>query len=259
MEQTVLPLFIKFRDFLVSIAPWLLLGLVVAGGLRQYLARSLAERIDRRITKVGIVIAGLSIAAPSGFTIFMLDYRLAVLWFVVATGLIYAGARLLAPAAEPLAGLQKAGWLPAGEDPAEAAVGTTLRRQLAGIWGAVGERFDLITFWFMGACLAAALLAFYMPYEVGHGFFGRTPWLGILFAGAIGRVLPVGKGPEMPLALLLLLKEAHPGAVAALLFAAMPTPFLPAGLRSGGRRRWFLAAQFALAVVVGGLVGPALL
>jgi uncharacterized membrane protein YraQ (UPF0718 family) len=258
VEQTVLPLFIKFRDFLVSIAPWLLLGLVVAGGLRGYLARSLVARADRRITNSGVVLAGLGIAAPSGFTIFMLDYRLAVLWFVVAAGLIYAGARLLAPAAEPFAGLQKAGWLPAGEDLAEAEPGT-IRRQLAGVWGAVGQRFDLITFWFMGACLAAALLAFYMPYEVGHGFFGRTPWLGALLAGGIGRALPVGRGTEMPLALLLLLKGAHPGAVAALLFAAMPIPFLRADLRSGGRRRWFLAAQFALAVVVGGLVGPALL
>lgn len=256
MEQTVLPLFSKFRDFLVSIAPWLLLGLVVAGGLRGYLARSPAARADRRITNSAIVLAGFGIAAPSGFTIFMLDNRLAVLWFVVAASLIYTGARLLAPAAGPFASLQKAGWLPAGEDPAPAA---TLRRQLAGVWGAIGERFDLVTFWFMGACLAAALLAFYMPYEVGHGFFGRTPWLGALLAGGIGRALPVGRGTEMPLALLLLLKGANPGAVAALLFAAMPIPFLRADLPSGGGRRWFLAVQFALAVVVGGLVGPALL
>ncbi len=259
MEQTVLPIFIKFRDFLVSIAPWALLGLVVAGGIREYLARSLTTRADRRITNGGIVLAGLGIAAPSGFTIFMLDYRLAVFWFVLAAGLIYAGARLLAPAAEPLGGLQEAGWLPADEDPAAAAVGTTLRRQLAGIWNAVGERFDLIIFWFMGACLAAAVLAFYMPYEGGHGFFGRTPWLGILLAGGIGRVLPVGKGTEMPLALLLLLKGAHQGAVAALLLTTMPIPFLRADLLSVGRRRWFLAAQFTLAAAVGGLVGPALL
>lgn len=253
MDQIVLPLFIKFRDFLVSIAPWLLMGLLAAAGIREYLSRS-----DRGISSRMFVLAGISIAAPSGFTLFMLDYRLAALWFVLAIGFVYAASRLRSPASEGAADLVEAGWIPAGERSDGAGPGLSFRRQLGGLWNALGERFDVVAFWFMGACLVAALLAFYVPFEVGQGLFGRTPWLAILLAAAIGRVLPSGKATEMPLALLLLLKGAYPGAVAAMLFAALPIPFFPGGLRRRNRRL-FVAAQFATAAIIGGLVGPALL
>jgi len=260
--EHLLPLFIKFRDFLVSVAPWLLLGLVAAAGLREYLRRSWPASEVQAPSPGLITIAGLSIAAPTIFTIFMLDYRLALLTAVLATASVYAGARLLVPAADRHAEIEKLNWLPSGDMPdtgEERRSGQTAWRQAVDLWHSIWDRCDDVAFWFMGACLVAAVLAIYLPFEAGQGLFGRTPWFAVLLAAAVGRLLPVGKSTELPLALLLLLKGAFPGAVAALVLAAAPVPFVHRKT-SLDRRQWiFLLIQFAIAAILGGALGPALL
>lgn len=260
--EHLLPLFIKFRDFLVSIAPWLLLGFVAAAGLREFLQRSWPRGRASAPTPGAVVLAGLSIAAPTIFTIFMLDYRLALLAAALATTSLYSGARLLVPAADRRAELESLGWLPSDDAPGTAddpESPPSAWLQAADLWHTIWDRFDAVAFWFMGACLVAAVLAIYLPFDVGQGLFGRTPWLAILLAAAIGRLLPVGKGTELPLALLLLLKGAFPGAVVALVLAAAPVPFAYRKSSLDRRRRLFLLLQFAVAAVLGGVVGPALL
>jgi uncharacterized membrane protein YraQ (UPF0718 family) len=260
--EHLLPLFIKFRDFLVSIAPWLILGLVAAAGLREYLRRSWPARKVRAPSPGLITLAGLSLAAPTIFTIFMLDYRLAVLTAVLATAFVYAGARLLVPAADRHAALEKLNWLPSGDTPdtgEDYRSGQTAWRQAVDLWNGIWDRFDDVAVWFMGACLVAAVLAIYLPFEAGQGLFGRTPWFAVVLAAAVGRMLPVGKSTELPLVLLLLLKGAFPGAVAALVLAAAPVPFVHRKT-SLDRRQWiFLLVQFAGAAILGGALGPALL
>ena len=260
--EHVVPLFIKFRDFLVSVAPWLLLGLVAAAGLRQYLRRAWPSPGAPAPSPGLFALTGLSIAAPTIFTIFMLDFRLALLAAGLAAVFLYAGVRLLVPAAERTAELEKLGWLPAdgtpdGGEPPESRLPT--RRQIVDLWHAVWDRFDDVAFWFMGACLVAAVLAIYLPFEVGQGLFGRTPWLAALLAAVVGRLLPVGKSTELPFALLLLLKGAFPGAVVALLLAAAPIPFVFRKASLRGSRRLFVVLQFAIAAILGSVLGPALL
>ncbi len=261
MEHLV-PLFIKFRDFLVSIAPWLLLGLVAAAGLREYLRRSWPVPGVPALTPGLVALAGLSVAAPTIFTIFMLDFRLALLAAAGAVASLYVGALLLVPATERHAELQKLNWLPSGGTPEpdeKPESGPTARRQAVDLWDSIWDRFDDAAFWFIGACLVAAVLAIYLPFEAGQGLFGRTPWFAVLLAAAIGRLLPVGKSTELPLALLLLLKGAFPGAVAALVLAAAPVPFVHRK-SSLNRRQWlFLLVQFAVAAILGGALGPTLL
>ena len=261
MEHLV-PIFIKFRDFLVSIAPWLLLGLVAAAGLREHLRRSWPARGARPPSPGLVALAGISITAPTIFTIFMLDFRVALLAAVLASTFVYAGARLLVPAGERHGELEILGWLPSGdtlETSADPDFPPTARRQAVDLWHATWDRFDAVAFWFMGASLAAAVLAIYLPFDVGQGLFGRTPWLAVLLAAAIGRLLPVGKSTELPLALLLLLKGAFPGSVAALVLAAAPVPFVYRKSSLSRHRRVFLLVQFAVAATVGGVAGPALL
>ena len=227
MPADALAVFIKFRDFLVTLAPWIILALIAGVGMTETLrGRAAGGPRGRRSLLVG---AGLAFAMPSilgtlGFGLWLALVRAAF----VATVLV-AGSNI-ATASERSVVVQR--WLgAAGPQLPEAG----LKDQAKRLWKAAMERLDDVGLWLLGACVAAGVIAIFVPYQTGFDLFGRTVWVGAVLGAVIGTLTRRGTGMELPLASLLLLKGGANAAAAALLLASTPLPFR---LWRDGARGW---------------------
>lgn len=250
MQATLLAVFIKFRDFLVTSGPWVILALLAAASLVELARAHGARRVTTDTGKY--LIAGLAAAAPSLFGTFQFDYRLGLLRIALTALVLTSGVRLLDSHGR---GRAAAGWIgtwDGTEMPGAGWVG-----QMRGLWRSVGDRFDAMALWFAGACLIAALLAIFLPFDVGFDLFGRTAWVGALLGALVGRALRPGTGMDLPLASVIMLKGGGSEAAIALLLASTP---LPVRLRGGGAAGVMGAvASVVAAAAIGGGIGPLLL
>ena len=249
MPADALAVFIKFRDFLVTLAPWIILALIAGAGMMETLRGRAADGPrGRRSLLVG---AGLAFAAPSifgtlGFGLWLALVRAAFVAIVLAAG------SKIATGSERSVVIER--WLgAAGRQLPEAG----LKDQAKRLWRAVTERLDEVGLWFFGACAAAGVIAVFVPYQIGFDLFGRTVWIGALLGAVVGTLTRRGTGMELPLASLLLLKGGANAAAAALLLASTPLPFR---LWRDGARGWIAGSLVvASSAAVGALAGWAVL
>lgn len=240
---------IKFRDFLVTFSPWLIMALIAAAGTQDMLHGQLALK---RQTGLGLMVgAGFVFGLPSLFGTLGLGVWLTLL----RSGFMIAA---LVVAAILVTGPQRArvveGWLGGG----------LLRNgpygwmgQARRLWGLVWKRFDEVAPWFIGGCAVSGLMAVLVPYQLGVDLFGRAPWLGALLGALVGTFIRRGTGAELPLAGLLMLKGGGAGAVVALMLASTP---LPVKLWHADSHGWQAGLLLVVcSAVVGNLVGPMVL
>lgn len=122
------------------------------------------------------------------------------------------------------------------------------------LWKLLGDRFDDLALWFIGACAVAGVLAVLVPYQAGFDLFSRTAWLGALLGALIGTALKRGTGMDLPIASLLVLKGGGLGAAAALLLASTP---MPIRLWRDGPRGWIVGVAIVAASTGAGMwIGP---
>ena len=249
MPADVLAVFIKFRDFLVTLAPWMILALIAGAGAIELLRGLPTEQSrGRRALLIG---AGLVFALPSIFGTlgFGLWLALTRVGFMVAAMTV---ASTVADRSERSLATER--WLGVAEPRVQRARWTAQAKRL---WETLGERFDAVGLWFIGACAVAGVIAVFVPYQVGFDIFGRTTWIGAVVGALIGTLIKRGTGMELPLASLLLLKGGGAAAAAALLFASTPLPFR---VWRDGSRGWI--AGFATVIssaAVGALAGSVFL
>ncbi len=249
MPADALAVFIKFRDFLVTLAPWMILALIAGAGAMETLrGRATQELPGGRVLLVG---AGLVFALPSifgtlGFGLWLALTRMGfmVVALTAASRLVSSGERSQA--------IER--WLGAG---APRLKHSSWADQAKRLWGTVWERFDQVALWFIGACAVAGVIAVFVPYQVGFDLFGRTTWIGAVLGALIGTLTKRGTGMELPLASLLLLKGGGGAAAASLLLASTPLSFR---VWRDGSRGWIVGSLTVISSsAAGGFVGSAFL
>ena len=182
------------------------------------------------------------------FGSFGMDLRLGVARLGFTFGALAVGSVF---ATEPERTFAVAAWLGGGR-PSLSEAGWI--DQIKRLWKLLGDRFDDVALWFIGACAIAGVLAVFVPYQAGFDLFSRTGWLGALLGALIGTALKRGTGMDLPIASLLVLKGGGLGAAAALLLASTP---LPIRLWRDGPRGWFAGAAIVTASTGAGMwIGP---
>lgn len=249
MPADALAVFIKFRDFLVTLAPWLILALIAGAGMTETLRGRAAE--GPRGRRSLLIAAGLAFAAPSILGTLGLGLWLAL----VRAGFVAAG---LAAGSSIASGSERSivieQWLGRAEpQPRE----IRWRDQAKRLWRSLTERLDEVGLWFLGGCAAAGVIAVFVPYQIGFDLFGRTVWVGAVLGAIVGTLTKRGTGMELPLASLLLLKGGANAAATALLLASTPLPFR---LWRGGSRGWVAGSLLVVSsAALGALAGSAFL
>ena len=249
MPADALAVFIKFRDFLVTLAPWMVLALIASAGITETLrGRSSKGSPNRRSLLVG---AGLAFAAPSIFGTLGFGLWLALVRAALMAVALTAGSKIASGSERSLA-VER--WLGAVE-PQSLEPGW--KDQAKRLWGAVAERLDEVGLWFLGACAVAGVIAVFVPYQVGFDLFGRTAWVGAALGAVVGTLTRRGTGMELPLASVLLLKGGGNAAAVALLLASTPLPFR---MWRDGARGWIAGSLVVVSsAAAGGLAGSAFL
>ena len=247
MPADALAVFIKFRDFLVTLAPWMILALIAGAGMTETLRGRAAKGPPRRRSL--LVGAGLAFAAPSilgtlGFGLWLALVRAA---FMAAA--LTAGSKIASGSERSLAIERWLGAPPQSPEPG-------WRDQAKRLWRTAMERLDGVGLWFLGACAVAGVIAVFVPYQIGFDLFGRTAWVGALLGAVVGTLTRRGTGMELPLASVLLLKGGG-NAAAALLLASTPLPFR---MWRDGSRGWIAGSLTVIAsAAAGALAGSVFL
>ncbi len=245
MPADALAVFIKFRDFLVTFAPWMALALIASAGMSETLrGRAAKGPPGRRSLLVG---AGLAFAAPSIFGTLGFGLWLALARTAFAAAALMAGSRFASDSERSLA-VER--WLGTAAPQSEE---SGWRDQAKRLWNTAMERLDGVGVWFLGACALAGVIAVFVPYQAGFDLFGRTAWVGALLGAVAGTLIRRGTGMELPLASVLLLKGGANAAAAALLLASTPLPFR---VWRDGARGWIAGSLVvAASTAAGALAG----
>lgn len=241
-----------FLQSLAQSAPWLVLGYLVAGIVREWipsgvLARWFAGRGMAPVARAGLtgallpmcsctvvpVTIGLSRAgsAPGALLAFLMTgpalSPVAVLLFYTLLGPVIATLLVVACLTTALA----TGWLgnrllpaPQADAPAEVHDGRSVAQRLrsAGQWAARDLAPEISVDLVLGLAIAAAVLAL-LPMDLISGWFGSQKFLTLVYVVLIGIPLYTCTIPSIPVVQSLLLAGMSPGAGVAFLLAGPAT------------------------------------
>tara|TARA_Y100000590_G_scaffold244719_1_gene275028 strand:+ start:2273 stop:3019 length:747 start_codon:yes stop_codon:yes gene_type:complete len=211
METDITVLMIHYRDLVLAVGPWFLIGLLGSVAVQEI--QSALKRV-----------AGQPLTAITGLVAVSMPSLYATVSLDAGFGVLRLGAVVI------IAGFV-ALWGGKESDPrtcvlesfrSEVVKDDLPRSEIRSLWNKLQAGLEYTGPWFLGSCAATAVLIVVMPYEIGLQLFGQNVWLAILGMAVLGRLIPAGTAAEVPVASFLLLKGADPAVAGVLLVSAAP-------------------------------------